>query len=138
MARIELSEISTCLRTRSAWPQVYLDIRRGGKERDAIYLLDDKRGVKQVVDFKKGARKRRQSVLSHGGWRLLNLSDNGAVVAIIAKENESEKVVICPSLGGKQRQHHTVLQIIPSQKRIVHVARNDRNKGTVYIRISRS
>ena len=82
-----------------------------------------------MVNFKKGSRKRRQSIISDGGWRLLNFSDTGAVVASVLRD-DGEKVVVCSSLGGnKQRQYHSVLQNVPSQKLTVHLARNDRNKG---------
>ena len=48
-----MSELSICLRTKSPWKQTVLDVR-GDDSNDKLFVLDPDRGVKQIINFKKG------------------------------------------------------------------------------------
>ena len=65
MARIELSETSTSLKTKNAWQNVFLDIKQDPTDgkKDSIYVLDERRGIKQIVNFKTGSRKKRANII---------------------------------------------------------------------------
>ena len=67
-------------------------------------------------------------MISEGGWRLLTLSERGAVAVTLPSDTDKEQIVLLPSLGQKKKQHHIPIRSLPTSKRIVHIARNDRSK----------
>ena len=59
---------------------------------------------------------------------MLALSEKGAVAVTLPTDTDREQIVLLPSLGRKNQQHHIPIKTLPTSKRIIHIARNDRSK----------
>ena len=122
MARIEVKQVYTKLRTHSPWGATALCKSVGknvGDERQGVWLTDPKKGIKEVYDFESAKRKRRPGPLKNGGWTCLTVIEDDSYVAV-SRIHRTEQVVAGLRLGSKEAW----IIDTPSDKPLIHINRD--------------
>ncbi|CBY19790.1 unnamed protein product [Oikopleura dioica] len=123
MARIEVKQVYTKLKTQSPWGATALCkgvSKHVGDDRQGVWLADPKKGIKEVYDFESAkTAKRRPGPLKNGGWTCLTVIEDDSYAAV-SRTHRVEQVVAGDRLGSKD----AYIIDSPSDRPLIHINRD--------------